>query len=56
MIEIAHQSDPMEPDDDGFVTARCTCGWTWGPCPDQEVVTDVLMAHAAERAAAEANS
>lgn len=44
----AHQSQSgtLEPNEDGWYTARCGCGFTFGPAPDQEVVLDVLMEHA----------
>lgn len=31
---------------DGWTIARCMCGWTFGPCPDDVTATDVLMEHA----------
>lgn len=45
-----HTSDIFE-DEDGWIIARCTCGWQFGAVPDNETATDVLMDHVAERAA-----
>lgn len=47
-----HQSDPVcfEADAEGWYTARCECGWSFGPLPDVETMVDALMAHAAEMA------
>lgn len=30
-------------DDVGWLIAACTCGWSFGPVPDDETATDVLM-------------
>lgn len=49
---MIHSSDSYE-DDDGWIIARCSCGWVFGPVPDHETETDVMMDHAAEVAAAE---
>lgn len=53
-----HDSDgrSFEPDKMGFYTARCSCRWKFGPLPDQETLTDVLMAHAYEMGVAAAVS
>jgi len=42
--ESTHMSDIYE-DEDGWIIPRCTCGWEWGPVPDRETATDVLMEH-----------
>lgn len=33
-------------DEDGFILPVCTCGWKYGPVPDEETATDALMDHA----------
>lgn len=33
-------------DADGWVIPSCVCGWAFGPVPDDETATDVLMDHA----------
>lgn len=43
----AHASIP-EVDEDGWITPKCVCGWSFGPTPDDETATDVLMDHAYE--------
>lgn len=40
-----HSADNYE-DDEGWTIARCSCGIEWGPVPDAETATDVLMEHA----------
>ncbi len=40
-----HTSDSYE-DQDGWIIARCKCGFVFGPVPDHEIATDVLMDHA----------
>jgi hypothetical protein len=40
--------DSFMDDDDGFYTATCACGWTFGPVPGFTEVADVLMEHAYE--------
>ena len=35
-------------DEDGWTIPTCTCGWTFGPCPDDETAADALMDHAYE--------
>lgn len=42
-----HLSVPAT-DEDGWIVATCTCGATFGPCPDAETATDILMDHAYE--------
>lgn len=57
MPESRHVSDgsSFEPNENqaGFHTARCQCARNFGPLPDIETVTDVLMEHAYERAMSE---
>jgi hypothetical protein len=43
-----HACRDVEPDDDGWFWASCTCGWTRGPLPDRETQIDSLMDHARE--------
>jgi hypothetical protein len=52
-LRKSHQAKDgtLHPDSAGWYTARCTCGFKWGPAPDAEIVVDVLMSHAAEKAA-----
>jgi hypothetical protein len=47
---MIHQSDSETfiVDDQGFMTARCSCGWSFGPVPGPDEVVDVLMEHAYE--------
>lgn len=40
-----HTSDNYE-DEEGWIIVRCSCGLAWGPVPDAETATDVLMEHA----------
>lgn len=47
--DVGHTSDCYE-DDDGWLIVRCTCGFLFGPVPDNETAMDVLMEHAAEAA------
>lgn len=49
-----HLSDAssLETDETGFYTARCECGWAFGPLPDVETVVDALMDHARDIEAA----
>lgn len=40
----------LEPDEGGWYTAACTCGFTFGPLPALTEVVDVLMDHAGDEA------
>lgn len=37
-----------EPDNAGFVSLTCSCGYRCPPCPDTETAVDGLMQHAYE--------
>lgn len=50
----AHVSAEFERDEDDFIVARCSCGWSLGPFPDEETAIDVLMEHAYDRGRADA--
>ena len=47
---MSHLSKHAELDADGFLTAKCSCGWKQPNLPDNETVTDMLMEHAAAMA------
>lgn len=48
---IIHLSDETSfiPDEDGWLWARCVCGYETGPFPDFGVVLDALMEHAFDK-------
>lgn len=46
---MSHLDDSYE-DGEGWLVARCTCGWEFGPVPDKGTAADVMMEHAAASA------
>lgn len=46
MTRVQHMSDGFYENDEGWYTARCTCGAKLGVCPDAETAADALMNHA----------
>lgn len=52
---MTHMCDPacLEPDENDFYHALCSCGWSVGPLPAVEEVVDFLMQHAYDRGLSE---
>lgn len=48
VTDCIHYSLDLEPDDQGWFTAKCNCGWEAVGYPTAEDTCDALMQHAFE--------